>query len=345
MARNPTYDVTFYCNITEWADFSIEGGGDLQLNVFSDFTVADFNVEASGNFINATSFNGVATLDDIIVLADFYIQYQRSNWIKWSKIGEFDFTQDRTNLAGEMPMDWTGDVWAIGRLDKILMVYGSGGITSLQPIDAVFGKATFLRLGLMSKGAVLLKDAFHLFITSDGCLWKLSDKLERLGYEEYLGDLDSPIISYDPLTHLAYICDGTDGYVFNCDTHSLGKGPANVTGIGYQDGALYALSSGIVTPLSVSIVTHPTDFSNRNFKTITEIEIGGEFEDLEVGVSFKNTSGDFTSPVWFTVTDEGRAFPNIFAKEFQFHLETDENLTLDYFNVKGLFADFNPIDA
>lgn len=59
-------------------------------------------------------------------------------------------------------MDWTGEVWSI-ELDKILMVYGSGGITSLHPIDTVFGKAAFLRLGLLSKGAVLIKDTFHLF--------------------------------------------------------------------------------------------------------------------------------------------------------------------------------------
>lgn len=80
---------------------------------------------------------------------------------------------------------------------------------------------------LKSKGAILLHLSFHLFITKGWMLWKLSDKVGEAGYEEYLADLNSPIISYDPLMHLAYICDGTDGYVFNCETYSMGAGPAN----------------------------------------------------------------------------------------------------------------------
>lgn len=54
----------------------------------------------------------------------------------------------------------------------------------------------------------------------------------------------------------------------------LGKGPANVTGIGYKDGALYAFRDSCTT-LSASIVTHPTDFSIGILRLSPRVEVGG----------------------------------------------------------------------
>ena len=347
MARNPAFDVTYYCIESDWLDFNITIEASLELVSISDANTLDFDVELSGFLVNGAAFNG--TFDDfkLALNADFYIQYPRTNWVKWSKIGEFDFTQDKTNLAGEMPMDWAGDVYAIGKLDRNLVVYGSGGISILQPAENVFGKAILLPLGLKAKGAVSCQLNFHLFITSDGCLWKLSDKLEKLGYEEFLSTLSNPTISYDIVHKLAYICDGISGYIFNCEVNSMGKGPANITGIGYFNGIQYVMASGAIVPLDAYIITHPIDFANRSFKALSEVEVGGEFDsDLLLGVSYRNdTTGDFSAPVWFSVTMEGRAFPNFFGKEFQFHLSTTENIRLDYLKVKGMFADFNPIDS
>lgn len=346
MALNPANDVTYYCNrLTDWLDFNLESDGTLQLLSIATNTI-DFNIGFSGDLVSSSVHNG--TIDDfkLSITADSYIQYIRSNWIKWSKIGEFDFTQDRTNLAGEMPMDWAGDVYSIGKLDKTVIVYGSSGISILHPIEAVFSKATLLPLGVMSKGAISCQLDFHLFITSDGCLWKLGDKLERLGYEEFLSPLVNPIISYDIVNRLAYICDGTLGYIFNCESPSMGKGPANITGIGYYNGEQYLVASGTIADIDVYITTHPTDFNNRNFKTISEVEVGGEFGgDLEFGISYRNdTTIDFEDPIWFPVTPEGRVFPNFFAKEFKFHLTTGDDIRIDYLRMKGIFADFNPID-
>lgn len=347
MARNPANDITYYCLDNDWLDFNPEIDSDVRVVSITDSNTLDFSVELYGTLVNGTAYSGLFEDSKLELLADFYIQYLRPNWVKWSKIGEFDFTQDKTNLAGEMPMDWAGNVYAIGKLDKSIIVYGSGGISILQPVENVFGKAILLPLGIKSKGSVLCQSTFHLFITSDGCLWKLSDKLEKLGYEEFLSTLSNPTISYDIVHKLAYICDGTSGYIFNCEVNSMGKGPANITGIGYFNGTQYVMASGAIVPLDAYITTHPTDFSNRNFKSILEVEVGGEFEsDLTLGISYRNdTTGDFEDPVWFSVTMEGRAFPNFFGKEFQFHLSTAENIRLDYLKVKGMFADFNPIDA
>lgn len=346
MPRNPANDVTYYCSESEWLDFNLSIDATVDVVSILDNDL-DFDLELDGTLVRAVVFNGTFDSISLTLSADFYIQNLKSNWIKWGKIGEFDFTQDKTNLAGEMPMDWAGNVYAIGKLDKSLVVYGSGGISILQPVENVFGKAILLPLGVKSKGAISCQLNFHLFITSDGCLWKLSDKLEKLGYEEFLSTLANPVISYDSVNKLAYICNGTSGYIFNCEVNSLGKGPANITGIGYFNGIQYVMASGTIVPLDAYITTHPTDFNNRNFKSILEVEVGGEFEsDLQFGVSYRNDSiGSFSTPIWFNVTMEGRAFPNFFGKEFQFHLSTSEDIRFDYLKVKGMFSDFNPIDA
>lgn len=345
MARNPANDITFYCGESEWLVFNYTLEWSLELVSVEPKDTFNFAIELHGVFVNGTVFNGEFEPFKLALSADVYIQYPKSNWIKWGKIGEFDFTQDSTNIAGEMPLPWAGNIWAIGKLDKILVVYGSGGVTALQPIENVFSKKELLNLGVKSKGAILLDLSFHLFITSDGCLWKLGDKLEKLGYAEFLSAMVSPVITYDGVNRLAYICDGTLGYVFNCETYSMGAGPANVSGVGYFDGTSYVMASGYVINPEPYLTFHPTDFSNRNFKTVTEVEVGGEFDGLELGISFRSDSGTYTGPVWFPVTAEGRAFPNLFAKEFEFHLSTEEDLRLDYVNVKGIFADFNPIDG
>ena len=205
MARNPAFDVTYYCSESDWLDFDIDITNSLKVVSINRGNVLDFNIELYGTLINISAYEGLFDGIDISLSADFYIQYLKSNWLKWSKIGEFDFTQDKTNLAGEMPMDWAGNIYAIGKLDKSLIVYGSGGISILQPVENVFGKAILLPLGIKSKGAVTCQLNFHLFITSDGCLWKFSDKLEKLGYEEFLSTLNNPIISYNNVQKLAYI--------------------------------------------------------------------------------------------------------------------------------------------
>lgn len=187
---------------------------------------------------------------------------------------------------------------------------------------------------------------FHLFIDSTGCLWKLQDTFHKFGYEEFLSVLTNPIISYDRLSKLAYICDGTIGFVFSVEDASLSKGPNNVTSIGFYAGVSHICSSGALTIPSKTITFQNTDFYNRNFKTITEVEIGGEFDStLVVGISYRNNSGTFSSPVYFSVTSEGRAFPNFFAKDFKFSLAATGITNLDYIKFKGIFADYNPIDV
>ena len=135
--------------------------------------------------------------------------------------------------------------------------------------------------------------------------------------------------------------------MYNHSNRSLGKCSPKISGIVYYNGASYVLGSAAIVAVPNYLTLNAVDFNNRNFKSISEIEVGGEFgNDLTLGISYRNdTTGDFEAPIWFNVTMEGRTFPNFFAKEFQFHLSTAEDIRLDYLKVKGMFADFNPIDA
>ena len=102
MARNPAFDVTYYCTESDWLDFNSDIDASLELVSVSDANILDFDIEFYGILVNGSAYNGTFDDIDISLSADFYIQYLKSNWLKWSKIGEFDFTQDKSNLAGTL---------------------------------------------------------------------------------------------------------------------------------------------------------------------------------------------------------------------------------------------------
>ena len=349
MARNPVNDITYYLSESDYPSLDITLSGTLRIVSLTD-NVIDLDIQLEGALVKQEVISGYIGDLGIELSGDFYTQGLKSNWIKWSKIGQFDFIIDKSNLAGETPLDWSGNVYRLGQLDKNIVAYGSGGVSVLSPADNAFGKKTILRQAVMSKGAVLITDTFHLFITSDGCLWRLDTQLHKLGYEEYLDLLSNPVISYDILNDLAYICDGTIGYVYNCKDQSLGQGPINVTGIGYYlDNPYFLASSTSLAAQTFELTFDTMDFMNRSFKTIREVEIGIDSDQsFQLGISFKVGMGTtFTGPIWFNVTPEGRVFPNCWGKDFKIHLKTatTDSFKISYINIKGQFADYNPIDA
>jgi len=349
MARNPANDIILYLTSLEYLDLDIEISGDVQIVSILDNTL-DLNIELSGTWVNGQVFPGTfKDIDPQLLGGDIFIEYAKSNWVKWSKIGHFDFTIDKSNLAGEMPIGWKGDIYRIGQLGSAILVYGSGGISKLNPVDNVFGKVRILSKGIKSKGSVLLLPSYHLAIDKTGCLWRIGEKIERLGYEEYLNLLTNPILHYDEVEDLVYICDGIRGYVFNSDENSLGEGPINLTGIGYHEGNPYFMASDSLTPLGFQVGIDTIDMGNRNFKTIHEVEIGiDSTSTFQLGISFKNgISPTFIGPIWFNVTPEGRCFPNCWGKDHRFYIKTSspDQFSISYIKVEGQLADFNPLDS
>ena len=349
MARNPANDITYYLSITDWLTFEPEISGTLQI-VSVDSDDLDFDIILEGYWAVGQVFSGdLSEFDILLDGGDIYIEYLRTNWVKWSKIGQFDFTIDRSNLAGEMPIGWKGDIYRIGKLGNALMVYGSGGVTRLNPADNVFGRVGILNKGILSKGAVLIQPSFHLAIDKAGCLWRFSDKVEKLGYEEFFSLMVSPVMHYDEVQDLVYICDEVRGYVFNSEENSLGEGPINLTGIGYHEGTSYFLASDDLASLGFQIGIDTIDMGNRNFKTIHEVEIGVDSTcTFQLGISFKTgIAPTFVGPIWFNVTPEGRCFPNCWGKDHRFFLKTTspDAFKISYIKVEGQLADFNPLDS
>lgn len=345
MPRNPLYDIAFY--VPSPFDFNLVGEGQLTSLTF-DAGEADFNLEGRGDWARALLFDGDLGSFGLSLSGEFLFSGKHRNWVKWSKIAHFDFTIDRSNIAGEAPIEGIGDIYSIGKIASTIMVYGSGGIARLEPRDNVFAKVGVYKVGAMSKGAILITEHFHLIIDSSGCLWKMSEGMQRLGYEEYLSALVNPVISYDIVSDLAFICDGTLGFTFHCVQHSMGEGPVNVTGIGYREGESYVLTSlGLALPKMYLTSSH-LDFGLRKGKMIREVEVGTDIDaDLELGIEFRNFNREnFTGPVWFSVTPEGRAFPNVSSKEFKFSLRgnADESQKINYIKFKGHIPDFTATD-
>ena len=279
---------------------------------------------------------------EIVILprfSDILIAIEKCNFLKWSKIGELDFTIDESNLAGERPLDWKGCIWHIAKLGDKVVAYGENGVTILKPSGVHFGMDTIYRIGLKNKGAFVGSESEHFFVDNLGQLYRLTDKFEKLDYSEFLSTMGTIILSLDIEKRLVYICDGTNGYVYGIDSKSFGKGPANITGFGAQSNGIYVVSyNPIVTP-KFEICTDIYDFGTRNAKTIREVEVGTNVSQfLYASIDYRNSYKDeFKQIGWFLVNPDGRAFPKCYGSEFRFRLKSSiyEYLELDYIKVKG----------
>jgi hypothetical protein len=247
-----------------------------------------------------------------------------SNWLRWSKIGQLNFTIDRSNEAGQMPLPFRGALYAIMRRGASVIVYGKNGVALLSHGGVAFGYTVLLHVGLKSKQAVVDTGDAHYFIDSKARLWKLTDgPPQLLDYREWLGGLGSPVMTFHPERRLLYMCDGTLGYVFNPDTNSLGKGPATVTGVGLQSGTLYVTASGAMTIPNFEITTDITDFGTRKAKSIQSLEVGLDSGlTIQAAIDYRhNKQAAFLTTNWYTVDSRGQVFIACLGYEFRFKLK------------------------
>ena len=274
-----------------------------------------------------------------------YTERPRRNWVKWSNIGSLDFTIWKDNIAGERPMDWKGWAYAILKRGNMVVVYGENGVSILSPAGNAWGLKTIHRIGLKGRGAVCGNDKEHYFVDAEGRLCKVGDELEVLDYSEYLSTLSSRLrMSWDEENQLSYICDGEYGYIYSPKDKSLGEGPVNITGLGYQGGALHiAASSTISTPV-FEITTDIYDFGTRRAKTIRNVQLGTDMtQTLSVAIDYRrDKSADWSTTEWRTVNAEGVAYITCYGNEFRIKVKSSayEYFELDYINVQGAVHDY-----
>jgi hypothetical protein len=344
--RDPALDQTFDCRSQDRF-----GNWDQGIPVFT--------VSLEGTWLNKTIFadsidvtlSQVGTLVEGLVIAvdpititiglkdaDVLTELLKTNWLKWSDIGSLDFTIDKTNVAGERPLDWKGWIYSILKLGSKVVVYGENGVSVLVPSGTAYGLNTIYRVGLKGKGAVSGDDSVHYFVDNLGQLWRFSEGLEKFDYSEYLsGMIDNLVLSWDTANKLLYICDGSQGYVFSQDSGSLGSGPVNVTGIDSQSGILYVAAPATVATPTFQIVTDIYDLGSRRGKNIYSLEVGTDLtETLEAAVDYRvDKASTFATTDWHVVDPRGMAYIPVHGREFRFRLKCD---TLEYFEVDSIIV-------
>jgi hypothetical protein len=280
--RDPELDITFYCDDEDELGVpkgiirltTVPLGDYLNLTIWPE--AIEVTTTQEGSFIESVFISSGLLEVEIIFSSeiDVLTELFKKNWVKWSNIGYLDFTIWKDNVAGERPLDWKGWVYEIKKLKRNVIVYGENGISLLVPADNTYGLNTIYRLGLKGKQAVAGDESIHFFIDKEGTLWSISESLEKLGYSEYLDSLSNPVLSWDLNNRLLYICDGTLGFIYSPDSKSLGKGPNNITGIGYQGGASYIAAPIAISTPTLELWTDIYDIGVRKGKSIESLEFG-----------------------------------------------------------------------
>jgi len=349
VTRDPALDQLINCAALDSA------GNDLRFHLTTSITGTWLNVSVTtgtlsttlsitGTFITGIAANGLMTVTTSVLPSGAFVSFAaaaKTNWVKWSDIGYLSFTQGRDNVAGERPLDWNGWVYQVRKLNDKVIAYGQNGVSFLIPRGSAFGLNTIYRIGLKGKHAVAGDETKQFFIDNTGCMWKVSDSLKSLGYSEYLDSLNSSVVmSYDSSENLLYICDGVLGFVFDVEGESLGKGPVNITGIGYKSGTQYVTASSTISTDAFEVCTDIFDLGVRAGKTIFSVELG---TDLTVGLYVsvdwrRDKAGSFTQTPWYTVSAQGRATVIAYGREFRFRVKTAsyEYFELDYIKINGV---------
>ena len=344
--RDPTLDRYFDCYERGiFTEISVEAFGDYPNQTFMadpvEIQISPIASLASGVIIDA----GAAQIIISPQSGDILLEHPKSHWVKWSNIGSLDFTIGRDNVAGEMPLDWSGWVYEIKKLASKVIVYGENGVSILTPSDKFYGMETILWIGLHSPGAIVGTDHRHFFIDKLGRMWKFEKDLELLDYSEFFSDMSDIIMSYDVQNDLIYICDGTYGYVYSPESRSLGKGPVNITGLGVRDGELFIVSSATIETPTFEICTDIYDLGTRKFKTIRSIEVGTDLtENMEASIDYRvSNKVPFANIGWHPVTLEGISHMTCYGLEFRFRLrvQTYEYFEIDYLKLNGLIHNYS----
>lgn len=274
-----------------------------------------------------------------------YTERPRRNWVKWSNIGSLDFTIWKDNVAGERPMDWKGYVYSVNKINNMVVVYGENGVSVLSPAGNAWGLKTIHRVGLKGRGAACGNNEEHYFVDAEGRLCRMADELSVLDYSEYLSALSSAIrMSWDEENKLVYICDGMSGYIYSPKDKSLGEGPVNITGMGYQGGVQYVAASEAISTPVFEISTDIYDFGTRRAKTLRNVQLGTDMtQTLSVAIDYRrDKSAAWSTTEWRTVNAEGVAYITCYGNEFRIKVKSSayEYFELDYINVQGEVHDY-----
>lgn len=284
----------------------------------------------------------------------FILEHPDNNSIAWSNIGSVDFTIGQDNVAGKMPVDWKGYVYAIEQLadTNIIYVYGDNGITRISPNGIFYGRKQVSNLGIKSKHSVVNTKDSHYFISKNGNLYRINrdNTITKLGYAEFLSVMGEVVMSWDGFNQYVYICDGATGYIYSEDSDSLTEGPSNVTGIRYRDSEFYVGAPTLITIPEVLIVSDIYDMGTKKEKTIFEIIVGvNDTYGLQVAVDYRlSPLDDFKTIPFKSVGPLGKVVINCYGREFRFRVKgrgITSGFKIESLTVNGIVHGFSFLDT
>jgi len=346
---NTAYDSIIYLSYASSTDtlISITLHGSWYSVGVSDSTL-EIELSLSGSFVEAVLYAATGVLEaELELRGDITIELPRINWVKWSNIGSLDFTIGRDNVAGERPMPWKGRALVVRKLNKSVVVYGENGISVLTPDSYRWGHAKLAGIGLHSRLAICGTDQVHFFVDTKNRLCKLSDKMEILGYDEFIGALsNSLVLSYDEHLQRVFICDGQYGYVYSATDKGLGECSGNITGWTPE----FIAAAGTITNLPFEICTDIFDIGSRKDKTIMEVELGVNATNaIYVALDWrKDKTVAFATTPWTRVNPNGRANLPVWGREFRIRIKQltyEEDFKLDYIKVLGQLHNYSYLDS
>lgn len=266
------------------------------------------------------------------------------NFLIWGKIGSASFRLDQSNVTGYRPMPWFGEIYKILPLGSGIAVYGSNGISFLEPVDVKWHLKRTLRYGILSREAVSGDETRHVAIDVEGNLRIITpDNLdpEPLYSEFFSGMIGTTVVvTYNPQQRECYVANGNEAY---CLTR---MGLAEVSQSPTTLAVLGGVVSGFYTDLSDSearVTSDQYDFGSRGKKTIDGISVGAiTSAALYVAIDYRNSSTtSFESTDWVEVNEQGVAHIVVSGLEFRFKIKCSSysGMKLDYFSPNVKFDD------
>ncbi len=186
----------------------------------------------------------------------------------------------RNRTIGFLRNVYPGTIYCLKPIGARVMVYGDYGVSYIGPSDAAnrWQVYEFLDVGVDQRRAVVGDDRDHWFIDKEDCLWHIdrNGSILRRGYEDVIGTITQPNMTFDPVRREVYISDGTTclvvgeeaAYTIPENPTSLVRAASNML-VGFNGGG---------TGTTFEVVTVPFDFHNRDRKVLRLVEAG--FYDL-----------------------------------------------------------------
>ena len=350
-------DQTFDCSANSFAGVLIGLGSMLGKN--GTTVIVSSPMSGIGSMIGhwpASGFVEPAIMSAICSMLGDFQSSSMKNWVAWSKIGQINFDMDLTGDSGKMPMPWQGTVYQIRQLEKNAVVYGSGGITILMPVNKplpTYGMQDMPFKGIYNVTAVCGDEKKHFFVDVQGKLWQLTEvqplKIQHFGgpklldYSEYILQLANNFtMHYDAINDRCMLSDTTQGLMY-VKSQGMGGGYGNLTGFQWKGGEMFVTSpSGIILP-NQELCTDILDLQTRDIKLMSVIEVGCDATNsLYVAIDYRyDKSQPFQTSQWYLLNSRGYTFPVIAGTELRVRIKnmTYEYIQFSYMNLHYKFID------